>query len=193
MKTVRISAKTKFVQAAHKLFAERGFAAVSLADIAEDLGLTKQSILYHFKTKEALYGVVLEGLSERFEAILAQVERRAPNAESKWSMLLDALYQTMQDDAADARLIMRELLDNSERAGESNRWYLKEFLDQCVVFIGTTPRWSKASADEQRAAVYQAIGAINYLAVSEATLTAIWGADALKGLKARYMGTLHQE
>ena len=66
------SSQQKFVDAALTLFSERGYYGVSLADVASELGLTKQSVLYHFPTKEALYGEVLQQLSNRFEAIVAE-------------------------------------------------------------------------------------------------------------------------
>ncbi|UTW54491.1 TetR/AcrR family transcriptional regulator [Kordiimonas sp. SCSIO 12610] len=184
------SAKDKFIDKALELFSERGFEAVSLNDIASELGLTKQSILYHFKTKEALYAAVLEGLADRFGLIMDQVESMPIAGDEKWSLLLSALYDYMQTGISDARLIMRELLDNEERAAASHKWYLRDFLNQSTVYIAQTEKWKNAPTGEQRAAVYQAIGAINYLAISGATLSAIWGAEDLADLKKVYLDTL---
>ena len=183
-------AKDKFVETALLLFAERGFAGVSLSDLAKELGLTKQSIIYHFKTKEALYGEVLLGLSNRFEAILDDVLAAAREGDAKWRLFIDALFDHMENAPEDSRLIMRELLDNSDRAQVGNRWYLKRFLDESVGLIANTSAWKGRSLDEQTAAVYQTVGAINYLAVSDVTLTAIWGEDRLKGMKHVFRDTL---
>ena len=62
--------KTALIEVAHKLFADRGYDGVSIADIAGELGITKQALLHHFGNKEKLYGKVLEGVSERFGEII---------------------------------------------------------------------------------------------------------------------------
>jgi AcrR family transcriptional regulator len=60
-------AKTKarrdaIVQAARDGFAERGYAAASLRDIAERAGITHTGLLHHFRTKEEL---LIEVLAQR--------------------------------------------------------------------------------------------------------------------------------
>lgn len=192
MQTQKASAQDKFVSTALRLFSERGFEAVSLADIAEELGLTKQSILYHFKTKEALYAKVLEGLSKRFEAIIERVNQTAEQGEAKWRILLEYLHRHMESDPADARLIMRELLDNRERAQTGQKWYLKTFLNESVSLIAEVGDWSKRTEQERRVAVYQMIGAINYFAISGETLNAIWGHEAVDAMREQFFDTLAQ-
>lgn len=46
--------RARILDAAMRLFAERGFHAVTNADIAEAAGLTRGAMLYHFSTREAL-------------------------------------------------------------------------------------------------------------------------------------------
>ena len=48
------------VEAAGRLFAERGFAATRLDDIAAAAGVTKPILYRHFESKEALYLALLE-------------------------------------------------------------------------------------------------------------------------------------
>jgi AcrR family transcriptional regulator len=45
----------KIIQAAYKNFAEHGYSGGSLAQIAEEVGIRKQSIYTYFKSKDALY------------------------------------------------------------------------------------------------------------------------------------------
>ena len=60
--------REKLLDMAEKRFAERGFYGVSIAAIAEELGLTKQALLHHFGSKEKLYGAVLARISEDYRA-----------------------------------------------------------------------------------------------------------------------------
>lgn len=190
MKSNAKPAKEKFVETALKMFAAKGFYGVSLADLAAELGLTKQAIIYHFKTKDALYAEVLAGLSMRFDVMIDRVLAANGSADEKWQLLVEAMFSHMESAPDDARLIMRELLDNSERARDSHRWYLRRFLDESVALIGETKAWQKASLDQQTAAVYQTVGAINYLAISEPTLEAIWDKSRVDAMKAAYLNTL---
>ena len=65
------------VEVARRLFSERGFYGVSVAAIASELGITKQALLHHFGTKEALYAEVLLGL---YLLALIWRKRRAMNS-----------------------------------------------------------------------------------------------------------------
>lgn len=175
-----------------QLFSMHGFEAVSLADIADELKLTKQAILYHFKTKEALYAKVLEGLSQRLEKVIDHVNAAPEQGADKWRLLLHCLHRHMETDPADAHLIMRELLDVRDRAQTGRKWYLKVFLDQSVALIAQVGDWGEKSVAERRAAAYQMIGAINYFAVSRETLNAIWGVDEVEAMQQRFFETLAQ-
>ncbi|GAA3810553.1 hypothetical protein GCM10022226_33680 [Sphaerisporangium flaviroseum] len=46
--------RSRILTAARQLFAERGYAATSLADIAARVGLTKTAVAYHFHPKDKL-------------------------------------------------------------------------------------------------------------------------------------------
>ncbi|AWR87770.1 transcriptional regulator, TetR family [Meiothermus taiwanensis WR-220] len=58
------------LQSARKAFAERGYAATSLEDLARTLGLTKAAVYHHFASKrELLEALLQEGLAETQRAI----------------------------------------------------------------------------------------------------------------------------
>lgn len=63
----RSSAKTLAAihQAGFDLFHKRGFARVSMDDIAAAAGVTKRSLYYHYDSKDALVGAVLSGQLEQ--------------------------------------------------------------------------------------------------------------------------------
>jgi len=53
------------LESATRLFGERGYAATSLDDIAEDCGLTIGAIYHHFGNKKALFSAVNEAAEQR--------------------------------------------------------------------------------------------------------------------------------
>ncbi len=58
------------LDAARRLFAERGFAATSLQQIADELGVTKANVYYYFRTKDAILQALLDGQVTALEAML---------------------------------------------------------------------------------------------------------------------------
>jgi TetR/AcrR family transcriptional regulator len=67
--------RAALLEAAEALFAERGFDATRVEDIAEQVGIRRASIVYYFRDKQELYDAVLAsvlgGLYAELEAALA--------------------------------------------------------------------------------------------------------------------------
>ena len=177
------STRDRLLAVALEQFAARGFSGVSIASIADALGLSKQALLHHFSSKEKLYGELLHTISLDFEARIQAHDEEQPDLESLVNLLVEF--------AADSRrhrdqtvLLVRELLDNSERASEAGRWYLKPFLESLIARIQALPQWRAADRAAATAAVYQILGAINYFAISRDTLTAMFGSHDYQRLEA---------
>ncbi|WP_417533720.1 TetR family transcriptional regulator C-terminal domain-containing protein [Marinobacterium stanieri] len=54
--------RSLIIQAASEIFAEKGYAATKIIDIAKHAGLPKPNIYYYFKSKENLYRSVIENV-----------------------------------------------------------------------------------------------------------------------------------
>lgn len=65
--------RAALLDAAQQLFAARGFAATSVADVVTAAEVTKGALYHHFETKEALFAAV-------FERVEAQLQRRTRRA-----------------------------------------------------------------------------------------------------------------
>ena len=65
-------------EAAHRLFAERGFDAVTIADVAATAEVAVQTVFNHFETKEALF---FDGRRSWMENTVAAVTHRAPGTD----------------------------------------------------------------------------------------------------------------
>lgn len=175
-----------YLNAAESLFAERGFYGVSIAAIAAQLGLTKQALLHHFGSKEKLYGEVLRRISERFDSLAVQAGDTTLGPEETVRIFFRKLYRATHEYPNESRLLMRELLDNNQRASSVGKWYLKGFLKNTIGMIKKLPGWQGASDAQTLAAGYQLLGAINYFAISSPTLIGIFGQDGYAQLDARF-------
>ncbi|MDH5290298.1 MAG: TetR family transcriptional regulator [Acidimicrobiia bacterium] len=70
--------KHRVVEVAMVAFADRGVAGTSLDDLARQVGMTKQAILYHFGSKDGLVGAVLEQGARDLIEVLAAAGAAAP-------------------------------------------------------------------------------------------------------------------
>ena len=68
-----MSARDQILESATRLMAARGFEAMSLQAIADEVGIRKPSILYHFASKDALRGAVLDRLLAHWGVVLPRL------------------------------------------------------------------------------------------------------------------------
>ncbi len=94
--------KHRLLDAAERLFAERGYEAVSIRDIAAAAEVNLAGVNYHFQGKENLYCEVLRRRivpkRERLLAAIAEVEAAGPE-EPRLEMLIRAFVGAHLEDA----------------------------------------------------------------------------------------------
>ncbi|ETK35713.1 TetR/AcrR family transcriptional regulator [Microbispora sp. ATCC PTA-5024] len=64
--------RSRILAAARDLFAQRGYAAVSLADIAAAVGLTKTAVAYHFHPKDRLAAEIIAPAADDLLTLLGR-------------------------------------------------------------------------------------------------------------------------
>ena len=98
---------------AEALFAEKGFAATRLEDVAENVGIRRASIVYYFKDKRDLYDAVLEDvfreLFDRIEAALSSPAAILARIED----CVNAWVDFVSHRPSFARILLREVADAS--------------------------------------------------------------------------------
>src|SRR5712671_3237089 len=75
--------RQKVLDAAAKLFRDKGFAATTVRDVAERCGIQAASLYYHFESKDEILGEVLDyGVRHVADAVRAAVEKLPASASS---------------------------------------------------------------------------------------------------------------
>jgi AcrR family transcriptional regulator len=127
--------KELIVAAARRRFSEHGFAATSLNEIADEVGIRRPSLLHHFPSKEALYQAVLyEDLSDWS----ALVDDAVGNPKQGWPQVervLRAAFQFFEEHPDLVRLVRREALDGGPMLSEQLQIVLRPMFDRGVVFL----------------------------------------------------------
>jgi AcrR family transcriptional regulator len=118
----RGSGRRAILDAATELIAERGFAAVSVQDIADAAGVHKTTVLYHFETKEALREEVLDEALGRIAEVMREFLAGDFKRE-RVAYLLDQQQSFFAEHPAYARLLQRELLEPEPQP------YIRRFVE----------------------------------------------------------------
>jgi AcrR family transcriptional regulator len=103
--------KEAILDEATRLFAERGYAACSMADLAECVGLRKASLFHHFPSKDDLYGAVLERLMTHLAATISGCISTTGTYPEQLDRMTDGMVAAFGEQPFAARIVAREMMD----------------------------------------------------------------------------------
>lgn len=83
------------LQCALKLFGEKGYESVGIAEITQHAGITKPTLYYFFQSKEGVFKAILEEYYERFNLLLESVCTYVPNTESYFEDIYPVLVRVV--------------------------------------------------------------------------------------------------
>ncbi len=102
----------RLLEAAEDAFAEHGYDAARLEDIAKAAGIRRSSLLYHYGSKHALFCAVVRHVFEDLEQALAHSLSFEEDFPDQVERVLDAFFDFVRRRPGVARLILREILDD---------------------------------------------------------------------------------
>ena len=157
------STRDAILDAAEGRFAERGFAGVSMRDIAGRAGLKNQASLYHhFRDKRALYAAVLErGIAPVVALVASTVPDEAagaPLTRPQVDRVLDLMLDYLDEHPHLPRLIQRAGLEDSRALRGTLTRLLRPLWTQGVrVLAGAVAPWEPAELPHLAAGLYHLI------------------------------------
>ncbi|MFT4282484.1 TetR/AcrR family transcriptional regulator [Microbacterium sp.] len=147
------------VRAAARLFAERGYAGVTLEDLGAQVGISGPALYRHFRNKQALLAEILLGVSERLLAGGRAARDEHPPAAEALPALVDFHVAFALADADVIRIQDHDLdqlpAETRARVRDLQRQYLDIWVD---VLHALRP---ERTAPENRTRALAAIGLIN--------------------------------
>jgi AcrR family transcriptional regulator len=113
--------KERVLSAAQELFAKKGFAGTSLAEISQKCGISDGLMLHHFQSKKNLYHQVLENLAAHYTQELLQAKESAYSPEGMMQHTLTAAFNFWKQDSAYQRISLWAYLEGqTEFAAKEN-------------------------------------------------------------------------
>jgi AcrR family transcriptional regulator len=106
--------RDQILAAATRQFADAGFDATSLQTIADEVGIRKQSLLYHYKTKDELRRAVHRKMLDHWSSVLPRLLQAATSGEDQFDAVVSELIAFFTADPDRARLVVREVLDRPD-------------------------------------------------------------------------------
>ncbi|NGP54180.1 TetR/AcrR family transcriptional regulator [Thioalkalivibrio sp. XN8] len=111
--------RERILDAAYKLFVDKGFAAVSMRDLAEESGVTKSLIHHHFGSKEALWELVKERAIEAYaKGQVAELEAAEEPGPQLLHDSIERYFRFLQEHPEVARLFAWTHLDADQSCGK---------------------------------------------------------------------------
>ncbi|QGF23085.1 TetR/AcrR family transcriptional regulator [Raineyella fluvialis] len=107
----RVATRERVIAAGLELFAERGYSATSVEEIAEHAGVSKGTVFYNFGSKQGLGAAVVRESADRIAAVVEAA--RAPHR--GWAALnaiVLALLRAFDADPATCQVLLTELFRN---------------------------------------------------------------------------------
>jgi TetR/AcrR family transcriptional regulator len=149
------STRELVLDVAERRFGERGFAAVSMREIAAETGLKNQASLYHhFKNKRALYEAVLNRGVELIISRMAESTRGHVSQEA----VLDHVIDILVEHPHLARLIQRAGMDDNRNLARAVGRLLAPLYEQGLsVLAELSPSWPTADLPHLGAGLYHLI------------------------------------
>jgi AcrR family transcriptional regulator len=121
-----------------RLFARHGFDGTSVQAIADEVGASKQAVLYHFASKEGLRQAVLEDLVQTWRNVLPRFLAALTRPEGSFEEALAEIVKAFRAEPAAVRFLMQELLSGASHP----------VLDNVDSWLGFAAEFIRRAQDE---------------------------------------------
>jgi AcrR family transcriptional regulator len=168
------------LEVAHALFAKRGFAAVTMEDVAGEVGVTKPLLYNYFGNKERLYIACMERAGDALSATIAEAVRATASPGDALGAGLRGFFEFLDGDRAAWAVLFDETLPHGGELAERVGDYRARILDVVSqAILGQMPARRRGAARVEVEALSVAVlGAAEALARWWLTSEAISAKDA---------------
>lgn len=172
--------RDRILDAAIDMFGLRGVDAVSLDEIARDVGVRKQTILYWFPSKEELVAAVLEAVAAELVVVIDAAIRAAPDDPlERVDAVVRAVFRPAVRRPALLGLV-REVGRLPPAQADRLRHHVQPLVDRCVDYLALEMDKGRLRQGDPALIASLAYATVTGIATEpEALRAAGWRADAV--------------
>lgn len=182
METVRRPTRERILDAALTRFGTRGFEAVSLDEIASDVGVTKQTVLYWFTSKDELLGAVVERTAQELAVAVEAAVRSAGPGFEQVEAVVEAVFRPAVRQPEVLGLV-RELGRLAPAASERLLAPVRPLVERGVAFLQTEMDAGRMRPGDPRLVLSLAYATVIGVATEPEVLRAVGWNPSLAGLR----------
>uniref|UniRef100_A0A7C1FHP3 TetR/AcrR family transcriptional regulator n=1 Tax=Caldilinea aerophila TaxID=133453 RepID=A0A7C1FHP3_9CHLR len=147
------------LQAAQRLFVERGYPGISMRKIADAVGVTKAALYYHFRDKEQLFLALLENVLEELSTLIEASRSEGGSCRRQLEMFVYRVMALPAERRASLRLASQELgnLDAAAR-GRFIETYHTLFIDRITAILAEGVARGEFKPIDPRVATWALLG-----------------------------------
>jgi len=123
----RATARDRIMRAAEALFAEHGFEATSVGEIALRAHVNRALLYYYFDHKDDLYHQLLQEGVEKLRAMVASVIHTTDSAREAVRAFLQGYLQIAHDNPGLLRIVYREIV-GTRQGDEQSKQLVQQFI-----------------------------------------------------------------
>lgn len=151
--------RRRLLQAMASMAATKGLAAVTIADVVREAGVSKRTFYEHFESKDACFLTLYRAVSMNALKTL----RDSVSADKPWQQQLEQALQAYLTHIAASPDLLRTLFIEIHHLGAAGEWARRDVMAALASFmVETLRRGSGESAIDERLAL-AAVGGINEL------------------------------
>jgi len=116
------AAREDILNAAERVFAEKGFARTSTQEVARAAGVSQSQIHYHFGTKEGLWDATHDrAFQDYYDAQVDILTRALRPGENRLERSIEAYFRFFESHPTFARIMMHNLLEGGSLGGDQGK------------------------------------------------------------------------
>jgi AcrR family transcriptional regulator len=159
----------EITDAAMNAFAEKGFAATKVEDVAKRAGVSKGLLYLYFKTKEDLFKAVIRSfVSPKIDALTQTVEESELSAEAFLRGPFLDLAKTIPN--SPARILARLMISEGPKHPDLIEWYWENVVSKALAALRTVIRKGVASGELR----HSALDDFPYILAAPVVFSVLW-------------------